>query len=83
MPTHDKGAILHQMWKRPAPARALAEGRTVRSWVDDGQDGGWIEWVTPEEAAYREEEQHREDERREENERRARVEREQDERGEE
>jgi hypothetical protein len=64
---NSEGAIFHRMFSGKVPA-----GK-VRWWVDDGQGGGWIEYVTPEEAAYREQEQHREEEaRREAEDRRAR-----------
>lgn len=53
MTTHDEGALLAKLHRLKITARALAEGRTVRYWCDDGQDGGWFEWVTPEEAARR------------------------------
>ena len=29
-------------------ARPVPKGK-VRRWIDDGQEGGWIEYVTPEE----------------------------------
>ena len=36
--------LVGQAWTRPVP-----EG-LVRHWTDDGQGGGWLEYVTPEEA---------------------------------
>jgi len=42
--------IIGAMWSKPAP-----EGK-VKYWVDDEQGGGWIEYVTPEEAERRDKE---------------------------
>jgi hypothetical protein len=43
-----EAAILASMFSKPVP-----EGR-VRWWEDDGQGGGWIEYITPDEYARRE-----------------------------
>ncbi|MDB4278252.1 hypothetical protein N9917_01480 [Deltaproteobacteria bacterium] len=42
-----EGQAIFQLWQRPLPA-----GK-VRHWTDDGQGGGWIEFLTPEESARR------------------------------
>jgi len=47
---HDEAAILAEMFSYLVPA-----GK-VRYWVPDGQEGGCIEYVTPEEAAKRDRE---------------------------
>jgi len=40
----DEGEILFGMFNaKPPPG-------TVRVWIDDGQEGGWIEYMTPEQA---------------------------------
>ena len=57
----DEGQILHELFSKPCP-----DGK-VRFWMDDQQGGGWIEYVTPEEAdrRYEEDEQrYKEDEQR-------------------
>lgn len=48
-PTID--SLIAQAWNRPAP-----EG-LVRYWTDDEQGGGWLDWVTPQEAARRDAEE--------------------------
>ena len=40
-----EAACITELWSRPVP-----KGK-VRRWIDDGMDGGWIEYVTPEEDA--------------------------------
>ena len=42
MNDYDEGRILFELFREEPPRKGL-----VRRWVDDGQGGGWIEWVEP------------------------------------
>jgi len=44
--------IISELWNREPPA-----ARPCKWWVDDGQGGGWIEYITPEEWERRNDEQ--------------------------
>jgi hypothetical protein len=47
-------AVIGSLFSDDIPRTNVFGEELVRSWVDDGQDGGWFEWVTKEEDARRE-----------------------------